>query len=134
MIRGGNRITRRAKYRQGELPREEGACRKDWGGRLPVALAYPNSYYLGMSNLGIHAVYRLLNREDGVVCERVFREGGHGEKNPAVLSVESRRPLTDFAVVAFSISYELDYFHVVSMLKASGIPLRAADRKDAFLV
>ncbi len=129
MIRHKTRITR-PRHRQGELPREEGACRKDWGGRLPIALAYPNSYYLGMSNLGIHAVYRLLNREDSVVCERVFREGGNGEGKTAVLSVESRRRLTDFAVIAFSISYELDYFNVVSILKASGIPLRAVDRDE----
>lgn len=130
MMRHKTRITRRSRYRQGEPPREEGACRKDWGGRLPIALIYPNSYYLGMSNLGIHAVYRLLNREDSVVCERAFREGGNGEKKSAVLSVESRRPLTDFAVIAFSISYELDYFNVVSILKASGIPLRAVDRDE----
>jgi len=56
------------------LSREQDAVIKDWGGRLPVALVYPNSYYLGMSNLGIHTIYHLLNSYSDVVCERVFHE------------------------------------------------------------
>ncbi|MFH1646629.1 MAG: radical SAM protein [Chloroflexota bacterium] len=107
--------------------REEGAIVKDWGGRLPVALIYPNSYHLGMSNLGIHVIYGLLNSYPRVVCERVFFE--KDRRNPPA-AVESGRPLADFAVLAFSISYELDYFNVVAMLKASGIPLFAADRDE----
>ena len=58
------------------LSRETGTILKDWGGRLPVALVYPNSYYLGMSNLGIHAIYQLLNGYADVVCERVFWQKG----------------------------------------------------------
>ena len=108
------------------LSREQGTIIKDWGGKLPIALIYPNSYYLGMSNLGLHAIYSLLNSYRKVVCERAFWER---ETHP-ILSVESQRPLSDFAVVAFSISYELDYFNVVSILKASGIPLYAADRDE----
>jgi radical SAM superfamily enzyme YgiQ (UPF0313 family) len=108
------------------LSREQGTIVKDWGGRVPVALVYPNSYYLGMSNLGIHALYKLLNRYDRVVAERAFWET---EDSPSpLLSLESQRPLSDFAVIAFSISYELDYFNVARILKASGIPLYAADR------
>jgi len=94
---------------------------------LPVALIYPNSYYLGMSNLGVHAVYKLLNSELRVVCERVFYEK---DDKHAPVAIESGRPLADFAVIAFSISYELDYFNVVNILKASGIPLYAADRDE----
>ncbi|MFC1912561.1 radical SAM protein, partial [Chloroflexota bacterium] len=100
--------------------REEGSVIKDWGGRLPVALIYPNSYYLGMSNLGLHALYKLLNSYDTVVCERVFREKESQDKKTATLSLESHRPLSDFAVLAFSVSYELDYFNVVSILQSSG--------------
>jgi radical SAM superfamily enzyme YgiQ (UPF0313 family) len=107
------------------LSREQGTVIKDWGGRIPIALVYPNSYYLGMSNLGVHAVYSLLNGYDNVVCERVFWEG----ENP--ISLESQRPLSDFATVVFSISYELDYFNVVSILRASGIPLYAKDRNES---
>jgi radical SAM superfamily enzyme YgiQ (UPF0313 family) len=97
---------------------------KDWGGRLPIALIYPNAYYIGMSNLGVHAVYSLLNSHGNIVCERAF-----WEKAP-IRSVESQRPLSDFAVLAFSITYELDYFNIVQILKASGIPLYAADRDE----
>jgi len=128
-MRDKARKTREAKPRFGtRLSREEGTVIKDWGGRLPVALIYPNSYYLGMSNLGIHAIYGILNSYHNVVCERVFWEK-EGQK-PSPLSIESQRPLTDFAVLAFSVSYELDYFNIVSILRASGIPLLAADRDE----
>jgi len=107
------------------LSREQGTVHKDWGGRVPVALVYPNSYYIGMSNLGLHAIYRLLNSYHEVVAERVFWENKPRE---LPLSLESRRPLADFAVLAFSISYEADYFNVVQILKTSGIPLYATER------
>jgi len=107
------------------LSREQGTIIKDWGGRIPIAIIYPNSYYIGMSNLGIHAIYSLLNSYSEVVCERAFWEG-----KPPALSLESQRPLSDFAVLAFSVTYELDYFNVVQILKASGIPLYAADRDE----
>lgn len=105
------------------LAREQGTVIKDWGGRLPIAFVYPNTYYIGMSNLGLHAIYRLLNGYENVVCERAF-----GERQ--VLSIESQRPLSDFAVLAFSLSYELDYFNVAQIFKASGLPLYAADRDE----
>jgi radical SAM superfamily enzyme YgiQ (UPF0313 family) len=109
-----------------QLSREQGAVVKDWGGRLPVALVYPNSYYLGMSNLGIHALYKMLNSYDKVVAERVFWE----DNSQPPLSLESQRPLADFAVIAFSVSYELDYFNVPRILKAGGIPIYAAERNE----
>jgi radical SAM superfamily enzyme YgiQ (UPF0313 family) len=107
------------------LERERGAVHKDWGGRLPIALAFPNSYYVGMSSLAVHSLYRLWNARDEVVCERVFA----GPPGPP-LSLESSAPLDYFPVVAFSISYEVDYFAVVDMLRAAGIPPRAAGRDD----
>ena len=105
------------------LSREHGAVIKNWGGKLPIALVYPNSYFIGMSNLGIQAIYKLLNNYTDCVCERVFVES---EGVP--LSMESMLPLTDFAVIAFSISYELDYFNLPRILKAAGIPLYSKDR------
>ena len=123
--KGRQARVRGAAYAAGQLSREQGTIIKDWGGRIPFALVYPNSYYIGMSNLGVHAIYSLLNSYADVVCERVFWDN----KLPA-LSLESRRPLSDFAVIAFSISYELDYFHVVQLLKSSGIPLYAAERDE----
>jgi len=113
------------------LSREQGTIIKDWGGRLPFALIYPNSYYVGMSNLGIHAIYSLLNSYSNIVCERAFWERDNQAHPMPPFALESQRPLSDFAVLAFSITYELDYFNVVNILKASGIPLYAADRDES---
>jgi len=85
-----------------KLAQETGAILKDWGGRIHVALIYPNRYSVGMSNLGLQTIYRLANSFDQVVFERVFFEG----HEPA--SLESQRPLSDFDVFAFSFSYEHD--------------------------
>ena len=113
------------------LAREEGTVIKDWGGRLPIALVYPNSYYIGMSNLGLHTLYSLLNRHRDIVCERFFWERDNQERKTPPVSIESRRPLSDFNVVAFTISYEVDYFNVVSILKSSGIPQFSVDRDES---
>ncbi|MFH1485296.1 MAG: radical SAM protein [Chloroflexota bacterium] len=114
------------------LRRERGTVVKDWGGRLPIALVYPNTYYVGMSSLGFQAIYGILNSFTTVVCERVFCEesAGKGSGSFSSLSVESQRPLADFAVLAFSISYELDYFNVVRLLNSIGMPLFADERDE----
>jgi radical SAM superfamily enzyme YgiQ (UPF0313 family) len=111
-----------------EPPIERGASRKEPGGRLGVALVYPNAYRLGMANLGLHAVYRLLNDDPGVLCERAFLPEDGGE----VRTVESGRPLRAFDVVAFSLSFEEDDVHVLEILDRAGLPLRSADRGDRF--
>jgi radical SAM superfamily enzyme YgiQ (UPF0313 family) len=107
-----------------DAPVERGALRKEPGGRLGVALVYPNAYRLGMANLGLHAVYRLLNADPGALCERAFlpEDGG------APRTVESGRPLGGFDVVAFSLSFEEDYPNVLAILDRAGLPLRSADR------
>ena len=108
------------------LSREQGTIFKDWGGRIAVALIYPNTYHVGMSSLGFQSIYGLFNSYDNIVCERVFCEPYEGSRK----SLESQRPLADFAIIAFSISYELDYFNVVETLKSSRIPLFATDRNQ----
>ena len=116
------------------LAEEQGTVRKDWGGRVAFALVYPNSYAVGMSNLGFQTIYRHLNALPGVVCERVFfpdpedvaefrRTGG------VPFSLESQRPLTDFHMLGFSVTYEGDYINVLRLLTLAGIPLRAAGRR-----
>lgn len=115
------------------LSQEEGTTYKDWGGRLPVALVYANSYRVGMSSLGLHTLYRLFNNEPDVVCERVFygfQRAPH-PKEP-LLSLESQRPLDEFTLIAFTISYELDYFNVIHMLRQAGIPIFAQDRDESW--
>ncbi len=92
-----------------------------------MALAFPNSYYLGMSSLAIHALYRLLNARPDVVCERVFWNGGHAGP---LRSLESGRDIRDFAVLGFSLSFELDYFNLAAMLRQAGLSLWAKDRDE----
>ncbi len=110
------------------LAREQGAVVKDWGGKLPVALVYPNSYYVGMSSLAVATLYRMLNARSDVACERVFcgyrTVSGHG----VPLSIETQRPLHEFALIAVSFSFELDYFNWVSLLRSAGIPALTAER------
>ena len=94
--------------------------RKDPGGKLNVALVYPNTYWVGMSNLGFQRMYRLLNNHPGILAERFFTD------HPR--SIESNRSLSDFHIIAFSISYELDYIEVIKILKGNNIPVRALER------
>jgi len=117
--------------------------RKEWGGRLRVALVYPNRYPAGMSNLGFLLVYALINARHDALCERVFLRGaaGRGEGAPRRSggrspsgrpgegrSLESGRPLSSFDVVALSLSYELDLLNVPAILDAGGIPPFREDR------
>jgi radical SAM superfamily enzyme YgiQ (UPF0313 family) len=109
------------------LAREQGAIVKDWGGRLPIALVYPNTYQVGMSSLGFQTVYDLFNAHADVVCERAFWQPRFAADDP-ILSIEAQRPLADFGVVAFSVSFEMDYPHLVQTLRQAGIPLQAGER------
>jgi hypothetical protein len=81
-----------------------------------------------MSNLGLQAIYSLLNDREDTLCERAFWDQENREKGSVPLSVESQRPLNDFAVLAFSLNYEIDYFNIVPILKASGLPLLDRDK------
>ena len=112
------------------LSREEGTIHKDWGGRIPIALIYPNSYYLGMSSLGFQTIYKYLNSYENIVCERFLFEQRRSEIYEPI-ALESQRPLADFDVLAFSIYYELDYFNVVQILKSCRIPLFTAERDES---
>jgi radical SAM superfamily enzyme YgiQ (UPF0313 family) len=116
------------------LAAEQGTVRKDWGGRVSFALVYPNTYPVGMSNLGFQTIYRHLNALSDVVCERVFLpEPGDLDEmrrtSTPPLSLESQRPLADFQLIGFSVTYEGDYVNVLRLLDMAGIPLRASERR-----
>ena len=118
---------------QATLAREVGGVRKPHAGRLRVALAFPNTYYVAMSNLGLQTVYRLLNDHDDVVCERVFLPPKQElqaqlASRVRLFSLESQTPVADFDALAFSVSFEWDYTNVVSMLRLAGLPLYAEER------
>ncbi|HYB44752.1 MAG TPA: radical SAM protein [Candidatus Methylomirabilis sp.] len=112
---------------------EDGIARRDRGGRLSVALVYPNTYAVGMSNLGFQAIYAHLNRLPAVACERVFFPDPedideYARTGTPPFSLESQRPLGDFDLIGFSITYEGDYINAVRLLRMAGIPERAAGR------
>jgi radical SAM superfamily enzyme YgiQ (UPF0313 family) len=108
------------------LSKEVGYVRKPHGGRLRVALAFPNTYFVGMSNLGLQTVYKLFNAEPDIVCERVFlppktelqAQLASGEP---LVTIESQTPVRDFDVFAFSVSFEWDYTNVLTMMRLAGI-------------
>jgi radical SAM superfamily enzyme YgiQ (UPF0313 family) len=115
------------------LARERGYVLKPHGGRVRVALAFPNTYYVGMSNLGFQTVYRLFNDLRDVVCERVFLPPKQEVREQLaagtpLVTLESQALVADFDVLAFSVSFEWDYANVLTLLRLAGIPVYAAER------
>lgn len=95
------------------------------GGRLKFALAYPNFYRVGMSNLGIHIIYQILNAHHEISCERFFLPSENG-----LLSVETQSPLNKFQIIGFAVSFEPDYFNIVKMLRLGKINPQSKLRTD----
>lgn len=109
--------------------------RKQRGLGLDIALAYPNTYYIGMSNLGFQAVYQLFNSYPGLTCERVFVPDPDIEQElertrKPLLSLESEAPVSEFDVLAISVSFETDYLNIPKLLRLSKIPIEATERND----
>ncbi len=126
-------ITRPAQYTGGEW----NSIQKDWDA-IPVrmALAYPDAYEIGMSNMGMAILYDLLNRQESILAERVFAPAldmtdQMRQRNLPLFSLESSRPLADFDIIGFSLNYELTYTNVLQMLDLAGIPLFTVDRDDS---
>jgi radical SAM superfamily enzyme YgiQ (UPF0313 family) len=114
------------------LAEENGTVIKDWGGKIPIALVYPNRYFLGMSNLGFQTIYHRLNLLANVVCERVFlpeaEDMAAASSGPGPLSMESQRPMADFHIVAFSLGFENDYANLVHLLQLGKLSLYSSRR------
>jgi radical SAM superfamily enzyme YgiQ (UPF0313 family) len=115
------------------LAKEVGYVSKPHGGRLRVALAFPNTYFVGMSNLGFQTVYKLFNAEDDIVCERVFLPPKTDlteqlSSGAPLVTIESQTPVREFDVFAFSVSFEWDYTNVVTLLRLAGLRPRAVER------
>ncbi|MBT9589293.1 radical SAM protein [bacterium] len=117
------------------LAQEIALLRPPHGGDLRIALGYPNTYHVGMSNLGLQVVYGILNQTPGVSCERFFlpdpdeleeyeRHGRH------LFTLESQQPLEQFDLIALSCSYENDYCNVLRILELAGLPLLSCDRTE----
>ena len=103
--------------------------------RVRVAFCFPDTYEIGMSNVGMRILYGVMNEMDGVWCERVFAPWADMEEamktNALPLwALESQDPVKDFDMIAFTIGYEMCYTNILNMLKLAGVPLRSADRHD----
>lgn len=128
---------KRFEQQHARLASESGARYQSWQeGRYRVALIYLNSYHQGMSNLGFLSVYQLMNQRDDCLCERFFLPDSAdlekaGKAGAALLSYESQRPLTDFDLIALSISFENDYLNLPVLFDLAGIPLFTAERDES---
>jgi radical SAM superfamily enzyme YgiQ (UPF0313 family) len=112
-----------------ELSFERGTIFKKWSGRTPVCVLFPNTYFVGMSNLAVHLLYKGLNDVPDVVCERAFLDTGG-----KTLSVESRKPLASFEIIFVTLSFEMDYGNLVRMLSDSSIEPLASTRRGPIIV
>ena len=126
---------------KGILEKEKGAIQKPWGGKITICLLYPNSYHVGMSNLGFQTLYQILNADDDVVCERVFLPEPedlqeYRNTQTPLFSLESQKPLSSFDILAFSISFENDFLNILTLLDLAHIPSesRLRDEKHPWVI
>ncbi|WP_196603275.1 TIGR03960 family B12-binding radical SAM protein [Pectinatus haikarae] len=117
------------------LAAEEGYSLYPAGIRTRFALCYPNHYNVGMSNLGLHIIYHQINSRTDSAAERFFLPDGNLQKqyeqsNTPLLSLESQNPLYEFAIIGFAVSFELDYFNILSMLSRGKVKLLASERGE----
>ena len=120
---------------RGLLSEENGTIKKAFGGKISIALCYPNTYQIGMSNLGFQKIYYLLNQYNDVLCERVFLPSHEDEihfkkENIPLFSLESQTPVHNFDILAFSVTFESDYINILKILNLSHIPIRSKDRNE----
>jgi radical SAM family uncharacterized protein len=126
------RVKKPARY----AGQEFNSIAKDWSAaRATIALAYPDLYEIGMSNLGLAILYDLVNRREDLVAERVYApwddcEAAMREAGVPLWSLETRRTLDEFDVIGFSLQHELNYTNVLNMLDLAGVPVLGAERAD----
>lgn len=127
-----DKVTKPARYVGGEV----NSIAKDWNAvKVKIALAYPDTYEIGMSNFGLAILYDLINSQEEFAAERVYApwfdmENLMRQEGIPLFSLETRRPLKDFDFVGFSLQYELTYTNVLNMLDLAGIPIMSFKRSD----
>src|ERR1700730_144194 len=117
------------------LAREKVLYERHPGGDISVCLVYPNIYRLGMANLGYQSVFHIFETDALVAAERAFlpdadERAAMRKSGERIVSMEQARALSEFDILAFSISFETDYLNLISILKMAGIPVRRAGRAD----
>lgn len=111
---------------------EVGIIRKPRKNRIRVALVYPNTYFVGMSNLGFQIAYLMFNQTEHISCERAFLPDQN--ISGPIRTVETGSLLSDADIIAFSISYENDYLNILDILARAGIPLRSENRESPLVM
>ena len=125
-------VQKPARYTGGEW----GEVKKDLSStRVRVAFCFPDTYEIGMSNVGMRILYGVMNEMEGVWCERVFAPWGDMEDamrqhNLPLWALENQSPVKDFDMIAFTIGYEMAYSNILNMLNLAGIPLHSRDRHE----
>ena len=117
------------------LENETGYVKKIWGEYNTVCLAYPNHYRTGMANLGFQTIYKIFNAQPSFLCERVFLSVSGNDARfvsgaAGIFSLENQKSITEFDILAFSVSFENDYPNILKILDSAGIPLLAKDRSE----
>ncbi len=116
---------------------EKGSIQKDWNAAsVRICLAFPDTYEIGMSHIGMQILYHIVNREPDYIAERVFTPWPDMEQalyahDLALFSLENHEPLMNFDAIGFSLAYELTYTNVLTILKTAGIPVLSKDRNDS---
>ena len=117
------------------MEQEQGTMVFPPGSRRSFALVYPNTYYVGMSNLGFQIIYQQINSRSDTACERLFlpdpkTEPEYIRTNTPLMTIETQRPLYEFPLIGFALTFEMDYFNVLQILSLGKVPLLAIERGE----
>lgn len=125
------KVEKPGRYTDGEL----NSCRRPRDGRISIALAYPDVYEVGLSNLGLQILYELINKRDDSIAERTYApwvdmEAEMRRAGIPLFTLESHSPVGEFDIVGFTLQYELTYTNILNMLDLAGIPIFASERRE----
>lgn len=128
------RVEKPARYTGGEI---NSVIKNPAEADVRFAFAFPDTYEIGMSYMGLQILYNILNMQDYVYCERVFAPAMDMEKlmreeNVPLFSIETKTPIKEFDILGFTLQYEMSYTNILNMLNLAGIPMMSADRDDSY--
>lgn len=128
------RVEKPARYTGGEV---NSVIKNPAEADVRFAFAFPDTYEIGMSYMGLQILYNILNMQDYVYCERVFAPAMDMEKlmreeNVPLFSIETKTPIKEFDILGFTLQYEMSYTNILNMLNLAGIPMMSDDRDDSY--
>lgn len=128
------RVEKPARYTGGEI---NSVIKNPAEADVRFAFAFPDTYEIGMSYMGLQILYNILNMQDYVYCERVFAPARDMEKlmreeNIPLFSIETKTPIKEFDILGFTLQYEMSYTNILNMMDLAGIPMMSNDRDDSY--